>query len=84
MIRKVSLKRAAQLAMYYSERDNFLRGKKCPVTNEPATEIHHMKGRSGALLIDKRYWLAVSRKGHRFIEDNPKWAKDNGFSLSRL
>jgi frataxin-like iron-binding protein CyaY len=43
-----------------------------------------MKGRSGALLNDKRYWLAVSRKGHRFIEDNPKWAKDNGYSLYRL
>lgn len=49
-----------------------------------ATEIHHMKGRIGSLLTDKRYFLAVCRNCHNYIEMNPLWAKEKGFSLSRL
>ncbi|WP_262885687.1 hypothetical protein [Myroides sp. LoEW2-1] len=43
-----------------------------------------MKGRVGSLFLDTRYWLAVSREGHRMIEENPKWAKEKGYSLNRL
>lgn len=57
---------------------------RCPITGEIATEIHHMKGRVGKLLLDDRFWLAVSREGHRRIEENPEWAKEMGYSLSRL
>lgn len=48
-----------------------------------ATEIHHKKGRIGKLLTDERYFLAVSRKGHRKIENNPEWAYEQGFSIRR-
>lgn len=59
------------------------------------TEIHHKKGRQGfaddwarehdiPLLIDKRFFLAVSRDGHRWIEENPVKAKEKGFSVDRL
>jgi hypothetical protein len=65
-------------------RPSFLEGKRCPITGGVATEIHHMKGRMGKLLIDERYFLAVSREGHIKIGDNPEWAMEMGYSLSRL
>lgn len=53
--------------------------------DRPSTEVHHMKGRATIeLLLDSNYWLAVSREAHQKIELNPDWAKDNGFSFSRL
>lgn len=83
-IKKLSTKRAAQQREYLKRRAAFLEGKTCPVTGEQATEIHHKKGRIGELLTDETYWLAVSRQGHRQIEERPEWAKENGYSLSRL
>lgn len=82
-----SKKRIAQEKIYIQLRKAFLNkpeNKICPITNETTTEIHHMKGRIGDLLIDTKYWLAVSREGHVLIEQNPEWAKENGYSLSRL
>ncbi len=49
-----------------------------------ATEIHHKKGRIGDNLTDSNYFLAVCRNCHNWIEDNPKMAKEFGFSLDRL
>ena len=49
-----------------------------------AEEVHHKRGRIGDLLLDETHWLAVSRKGHVKIEMNPRWAKEMGFSESRL
>lgn len=47
-------------------------------------QIHHKKGRVGKLLYDKRYFLSVCGNCHRYIEDHPEEAKENGWSLSRL
>ena len=86
-IPKISQKRKIENAKYIVLRIEFL-GKKensiCPVTGEKTTEIHHKKGRVGSLFLDIRYWLAVSREGHKKIEENPEWAKKEGYSLSRL
>ena len=86
-IPKISQKRKIENAKYIVLRIEFL-GKKensiCPVTGEKTTEIHHKKGRVGSLFLDVRYWLAVSREGHKKIEENPLWAKKEGYSLSRL
>ena len=86
-IPKISQKRKIENAKYIVLRIEFL-GKKeneiCPITNKKTTEIHHKKGRVGSLFLDVRYWLAVSREGHRMIEENPEWAKKEGYSLSRL
>jgi len=49
-----------------------------------ATEVHHRKGRTGSLLCDKNYFLAVCRNCHDIIESRPLWAKEKGYSLSRL
>jgi hypothetical protein len=83
-IKPRSDKRAKEEKEYHTLCEVFLRGKICPVTGEPATEVHHKKGRIGKLLTDVRFFLGVSRKGHKKIEENPEWAKEMGYSLDRL
>ena len=86
-IPKVSKKRQIQNLQYSVLRTEFL-GKKenqiCPITGNPTTDIHHKKGRVGELFLDTKYWVALSREGHRFVEENPEWAKEKGYSLNRL
>ena len=95
---KVSKKRAIENAKYTVKRLEFLgkpENRICPVTKTETTDVHHKMGRIGfadswarmnniTLLLDSRFWLAVSRKGHNKIEENPEWAKEMGYSLDRL
>jgi len=48
-----------------------------------STDVHHMKGR-GKYLNDTSTWLSVCRTCHEWIENNPKDAKELGYSISRL
>lgn len=69
---------------------------KCEVCNVKATEdIHHKMGRQGVadewgkwleipLLLDIRFWICVCRNCHMEIEQNPEWAKENGYSINRI
>jgi hypothetical protein len=86
-INKVSNKLRIEHLKYSAQRIVFL-GKKenqiCPITKKQTTDIHHKKGREGSLLLDESYWIALSREGHKYVEEHPIWAKDNGYSLSRL
>lgn len=45
-------------------------------------EIHHKAGRIGNNLF--QHFLAVCRLCHRKVEENPTWAKENNFSISRI
>lgn len=54
------------------------------VCNGTVSEIHHMRGKIGDLLTDENNFIAVCRFCHKQIELHPDWAKDMGFSLSRL
>lgn len=85
-IKKIGAKMEKSLSAYAERRRVFLqKHPRCAVYPEmPAKEIHHMKGRIGALLLDDRYWLAVSVKAHVEITNNPKWALEKGYSLPRL
>lgn len=86
-IRDVSVKMREALKEYSKEAKQFIiENPQCAVfPHLPSTEVHHMKGRATIeLLLDQRYWRAVSREGHVKIEMNPEWAKEMGFSLSRL
>jgi hypothetical protein len=84
-IKKESDKRRKQNKEYLKIRAQFLKDNpKCAVTGKEATEVHHKKGRTGNLLTDVRYFLPVSREAHQKIELNPDWAKEQGYSLSRL
>jgi hypothetical protein len=85
MIRKVSKKQSRLLHVYRQRRRKFLIANPvCAVTGEPSTEIHHKAGRIGRLLLDESLWLAVSRRGHTWIEEHPKEARELGYSQSRL
>jgi len=86
-IAPISEKRKVENLKYQSQRIIFLgkpENKICPITKKPTTDIHHSKGRIGSLFLDERYWIALSREGHKRVEENPEWAKENGFSLNRL
>ena len=48
-----------------------------------ATQCHHTRGRRGALLLDKRFWVAVSDAGHRWIESNPDKARALGLLCAK-
>jgi len=77
---------------YRTRRDRFLaklRNKLCPVAlavwkrKVPVAEVHHTRGRIGTLLNDERYWLAVSRIGHRWIHEHPQAARERGWLAER-
>ena len=80
-------RRMIQELQYNADRKVFL-GKPenqiCPIYGTQTTEVHHKKGRIEELLLDQRWWVALSSKGHKKVENNPEWAKEKGFSLSRL
>ncbi len=97
-VKRVSTKMKTQLAKYHRLKIKFMErpeNKLCPVNGQATTDVHHMMGRVGfaddfarendiPLLLDERFWLAVSRSGHRWIEENPTQAKERGFSHDRL
>jgi hypothetical protein len=80
-LRPVSAKRSAQLREYAKRRKAFLElHPDCPVfAGLRTTEIHHMNHREGDRLNDERYWLAVSRAGHRAIHAFPAEARAKGW-----
>ena len=85
-IRPRSVKRLKQERQYAKIRKAFLFCHvKCRVAgcDSPAVEIHHMKGRTGDLLTDERFFLPVCRAHHNYIESHPAEAKEHGYSLIR-
>ena len=99
VIPKISKKQKTALASYFKVRADFmnnLESQFCPVYGDKwVTDVHHKKGKEGfaddwarnnkvPLLVDTRFFLAVSREGHEYIENNPISAKKMGFSEDRL
>lgn len=86
-VNKVSKKRIEVNKEYLIVREQYLKiFDVCEVENcfNPSTEIHHISGRSGELLVDVNNFLAVCRTCHQYIELNPVWAKQQGYSKSRV
>ena len=84
---KVSDKQQKRIKEYSQVRKEYflnLASTICKVCNQrEVTDIHHQCGRVGDLLTDTRYFLAVCRECHTFIEENPEWAYANNYSLKR-
>lgn len=80
-IRPMSKKREAESKVYSTLRDVFLKDKKCPITGEPATDVHHTySGKDRAAhYLDVKTWIAVSRNGHDWIHANPAQARKLGY-----
>lgn len=95
-IAKVSGSMKGKLGKYAGKKAKWIKGKKCAVyPDQPATEVHHMMGRVGyadewarendvPLMLDERFWLAVSHEAHQKITDDPKWAWENQYSFKRV
>lgn len=85
-IKPISDKQAQRLKEYRRVRDVYMKNHPvcecCQAT--PSQDLHHMAGRVGDNLTNPNYFLAVCRACHQEIEINPTWAKENGYSLSRL
>lgn len=83
-LKSVSKKRQRQNSEYNKVRDVFLKEHpKCMagvagVCKGSATEIHHIRGRVGRLLCDKRFFLAICRPCHNWIGDNGAEARRKG------
>jgi len=79
-IKPLSDKRKKQNAEYKIVRDQYLiENPVCVRCPAKATEVHHANGRRGKRLIDVDYFVEVCRTCHRWIHDNPKEAKENGW-----
>lgn len=97
-IRKRSIKGAALDRIYLKKRKVFLalpENKLCPVNKRPTDQIHHKMGRIGfadswarlnnvPLLIDERFFLAVSDGGHKYIEANTNESYEKKWSVKRI
>jgi hypothetical protein len=86
-IKSVSTKKLSELKEYRVVRDRYLADNKVcqhPDCKNLSEDLHHAKGRVGSLLTDVRFFKALCRKCHRWVEDNPDQAKALGLSLSRL
>lgn len=63
-------------------------GTKCeiksPVCVGAIQGTHHKKGRIGNNLLDKKHWMRACNPCNDYCEAHPNWAKENGFSESRL
>ena len=81
-IKPVSRKLAKARRLYIKLRRAYLaQNPECVVfRNKPASQIHHRRGRIGTLLIDQRFWIAVSMEGHEWIHHNPELARADGFT----
>lgn len=58
---------------------------KCEVSGctKDAKDIHHKAGRTGKLLTDTNYFMAVCRGCHLWIESHPVKSRELGYSVSR-
>lgn len=79
-VSQVSDKRRREGALYRKLAREFLKlNPRCAVhTFWRSEEIHHARGRAGTLLLDRRFWKAVSSKGHEWIHQNMAKARTLG------
>ena len=88
-ISKQSEKRAGENKEYLKLREVFLSAHprceiKVPGCTVKSTEVHHAGGRIGKRLTQVELFIAACSSCHRYLEVNPAWAKENGYSVNRL
>ncbi len=85
-VKPISDKRRSQMRDYARIRKEFLGTRKiCEVKgcDKTAREVHHMRGRAGALYLNTQHWLAVCSDCHHWITDNPGEAREEGLICDR-
>lgn len=82
-----SAKEQDRLNNYYPIREEYLQtypNCEFPECGNYSTDIHHMMGREGDLLFNTKYFAALCRMHHRYVEDHPKEALELGLRFERL
>lgn len=81
-LRRVSPKRARENREYAKVRARYMEEHPiCEACHDrPSTELHHKRGRIGALLADVRFFMAVDTGCHRFITEHPARAREAGWT----
>ena len=76
---------AALLRIYAKKRRLFLEANPwCLRCGGTATDVHHMAGRVGDLLLDESKWAAMCRDCHAYATEHPLEAIERGWSLPRI
>lgn len=87
-IRPVSVKRARETRTYTLLRREFLADHpRCEFPGgctQPATEIHHKRGRVGALYLDTAHWSPLCHDHHAWATEHPAAAFEMGVSERRI
>lgn len=86
-IKKISDTQAKRLKRYRIARDEYF--KDYPICQYPNCgsrniTLHHMKGKIGELLWDKRWFKSLCFYHHRIVEESPLEAKILNLSADRL
>ena len=85
-IRPISKKQGIKLKEYKIVRDKYMEehiGCEFKYCSQASEDLHHMAGRTGDLLTDTRYFMAVCREHHLWIHNNPKESLENGYTILR-
>ncbi len=87
-ISPVSDKRLEEMKEYRIVRDAFMITHPiCQAKVEGCTyyscDNHHRKGKEGKLLCDVKWFMAVCRHCHNWIDANPNKAREKGFIVNR-
>ena len=86
-IKPVADKRAKELAIYRKTRDDFFKKYSVcqyPGCNSTQITLHHMKGRSGEMVYNDKYFVSLCWPHHDLCERNPDEAKRLNLSVNRL
>lgn len=77
-LKRKSDKRKLQDEVYFERRAHFLKANpvcQFPSCRTKSRDVHHKAGRTGTNYLNVHTWLAVCRKHHNFIHDNPNVAR---------
>lgn len=88
-IKKVSDKRKKEDVIYFKlakqhKIDNPICQAKLNHCTHYTTETHHKKGRTGKNYLDVSTFLSLCHNCHQFINENPDYSLEMGFTESRL
>lgn len=79
--RVISESLEAKLKVYRPLRDKYMREHpECEICNNPSQDLHHKAGR-GKFLSDVTTFMAVCRRCHNYIHENPKKSRESLYLL---
>lgn len=65
-------------AKLFKQKHPFCQANIPSICQKATSDVHHIEGRIGDLYLDESKWAALCRSCHRYITDNPLFAKEIG------